>query len=57
MNKEEFCDKYCPMATHIICRDGTVEVDCGSDMEDDIGQYCPFKSVPFKLVKEKKKDD
>jgi len=48
MDKEEFCDKYCPMPFRGKLRNGDDEVDC--DCEEDT--ECPFRNVDFSKVKE-----
>jgi hypothetical protein len=47
MDKEEFCDKYCPMPFRGKLRNGDDEVDC--DCEEDT--ECPFRNVDFSKVK------
>ncbi len=45
MEREEFCDDYCPMPFRGTFRNGDKEVDC--DMEDS---ECPFRDVDFSKV-------
>jgi hypothetical protein len=52
MNKEDFCDKYCPMKIRIDFRNGDYEIDCSSEKENENGQYCPFGCVKFNEVKD-----
>lgn len=45
MDKETFCDDYCPMPFRGTDRTGEREVDC--DCED---MECPFRDVDFSKV-------